>query len=43
MFALLEIAVARAGDPSAADWLAWAHAALMDGAAVITDPDLRQG
>ena len=36
-------ALARAGDPRAADWLARAHTALMDGAATITDDALRQG
>ncbi len=36
-------ALARAGDPRAADWLTRAHAALMNAAATITDATLRQG
>ena len=36
-------ALARAGDPRAAEWLARAHRALMTRAEAITDPVLRQG
>jgi class 3 adenylate cyclase len=36
-------ALARVGDPRAADWLARAYTALMHGAATITDAALRQG